>query len=142
MFTVNSIKSSFPSQFVQPDPSVNYKGRLYILTDETSNSAAALFPSLMVRNHRAVTVGRETGSGYHYMTAYDVAFMVLPNSLINVNIPIVKFVFDDEAADRHHSGRGLLPDYEVQLTYEEIYISKDDLVLEKALSLIVEGKYM
>ena len=119
-----------------PDTCVSYKGRLYILADETSNSAAALFPSILSRNHRAVTVGRETGSGYHYMTAYDYARIMLPNSKIMVQIPVVKCVLDETVNGRYPAGRGLLPDYEVPLTYEEVYTSPTDPVLSQALSLI------
>ena len=125
---------------ITPDTCVNYKGRLYILTDETSNSAATLFPSILSRNHRAVTVGRETGSGYHYMTGYDFARIMLPNSRIMIQIPVVKCVLDDVVTERYPAGRGLLPDYEVPLTYEEVYTGTVDPVLSKALSLIGSGQ--
>ncbi len=125
-----------------PDSIVNYSGRLYILTDETSVSAATYFPAFLVRNHRAVTVGRETKTGYHYMTAIKFADILLPNSKMQVRIPLVKEVFDDVVTPRTPYGRGLLPDYEVPLTYEEIYTAAGDPVLEKALELIAEGKYL
>lgn len=127
---------------IQPDSSLNYKGKLYILTDESSVSAATDFPALMVRNHRAVTVGRETGTGYHYMTAYKFADIRLPNSYIKVRIPLVKCVFDGTVTERTPPGRGLLPDYEVPLSYAELYTSETDLILDKALSLIAEGRYL
>ena len=120
----------------------SYKGRLYILTDETSVSAATYFPAYLVRNHRAVTVGRETKTGYHYMTAIKFADIMLPNSKIQVRIPMVKDVFDDVVTPRTPSGRGLLPDYEVPLTYEELFTAENDPVLDKALELIAEGKYL
>lgn len=121
---------------ITPDTCVNYKGRLYILADETSNSAATLFPSILSRNHRAVMVGRETGSGYHYMTAYDYARIMLPNSMIMVQIPLVKYVLDGTVTGRYPAGRGLMPDYEVPLTYEEVYTSEEDPVLSKAMELV------
>ena len=120
----------------------SYKGRLYILTDETSVSAATYFPAYLVRNHRAVTVGRETKTGYHYMTAIKFVDIMLPNSKIQVRIPMVKDVFDDVVTPRTPSGRGLLPDYEVPLTYEELFTDENDPVLDKALELIAEGKYL
>lgn len=123
---------------IVPDSILNYKGRVYVLTDETSCSAASLFPSILVKAGRAVTVGRETGSGYHYITAYDFALIRLPNSLITVRIPLVKCVFDEVVSERFPAGRGLMPDYEVPLTYEEIYTSETDPVLEKALELVRE----
>ena len=127
---------------VQPDSLVHYGGKLYILTDETSISAATMFPALLVRNNRAVTVGRETLSGYHYMTAYKFLNLMLPNSKIQVRIPLVKDVFDGMVTERTPEGRGLIPDYEVPLSYEEVYTSEKDIILEKALELISEGKYL
>lgn len=136
------VEDDFYKNAIQPDSSLNYKGKLYILTDESSVSAATDFPALMVRNHRAVTVGRETGTGYHYMTAYKFADIRLPNSYIKVRIPLVKCVFDGTVTERTPAGRGLLPDYEVPMTYAELYTSKTDIVLERALTLIKEGRYL
>ena len=101
-----------------------------------------MFASVLVRNHRAVTVGRETGTAYHYVTAMKFADIQLPNSKIQVHIPLVKEVFDDVVNERVPYGRGLLPDYEVPVTYEEFFTAKNDIILEKALSLIAEGKYL
>jgi hypothetical protein len=53
-----------------------------------------------------------------------------------VQIPVVKCVLDETVTGRYPAGRGLLPDYEVPLTYEEVYTSPTDPVLSKALSLI------
>ena len=66
----------------------------------------------------------------------------LPNSKIQVHIPLVKEVFDDVVNDRVPYGRGLLPDYEVPVTYEEFFTAENDIILEKALELIAEGKYI
>ena len=127
---------------IMPDSLLNYKGKLYVLTDETSISAASAFPATLVRNHRAVTVGRETASGYHFMTALKFAQIRLPNSYIMINIPLVKEVFDTAVTPRTPAGRGLMPDYPVPLSYEEIYTAGNDIVLDEALRLISEGKYL
>ena len=107
------------SRVLYPDSTLNYRGRLYILTDETSCSAASLFPSVLVRNRRAVTVGRETMTGYHYMTAMKYNEVRLPNSMIVLHIPLVLEVFDTAVTPRTPKGRGLMPDYPVPATYEE-----------------------
>lgn len=130
------------SSVIEPDSTVNYQGRVYILADESSMSAATYFPSVLVRNHRAFVVGRETGSGYHYMTAEKFVDIILPNSQIQVRIPLVKSVFDETVTERTPAGRGLLPDLEVPISYEEVYQSEDDIILNKALELIAEGKYL
>ncbi len=134
--------SEYPVNDIVPDSLVHYPGKVYILTSDQSCSAATVFASVLVRNHRAVTVGRETGTAYHYVTAMKFADIQLPNSKIQVHIPLVKEVFDDVVNDRVPYGRGLLPDYEVPVTYEEFFTAKNDIILEKALELITEGKYL
>lgn len=130
---------------VMPDSSHQYTGRVYVLTNGCSMSAATIFPAVLVRNRRGVSVGRETGSAYHYITALERANIVLPNSLNTVAIPMVKVVFDTTVCERTPWGRGLLPDYELPLSYNEITMGADgetDVMLEYALQLIAEGKYL
>ena len=130
---------------VLPDPQVHYPGKVYVLTNGSSMSSATLFPAVLVRNRRGVSIGRETGSGYHYMTANKFADLQLPHSLQTIRIPLVKMVFDTTACARLPKGRGLLPDYPLKLTYNEAVCGADgetDVMLEYALSLIAEGKYL
>ena len=124
------------------DSLIHYPGKVYILTSDQSCSAATVFASVLVRNHRAVTIGRETGTAYHYVTAMKFADIQLPNSKIQVHIPLVKEVFDDVVNERVPYGRGLLPDYEVPVTYEEFFTAENDIILEKTMELIAEGKYL
>lgn len=121
---------------VRPDSSLHYGGRLYVLIDETSQSAATDFPAQLVRCGRAKTIGRETGTGYHYMTAVKFAHLSLPNSHIEFTLPLVKSVLDDSVSDRFPAQRGLLPDVEVPLTYEELYTTESDPILDKTLNII------
>jgi hypothetical protein len=121
---------------IYPDSSVHYGGRVIILTDETSKSAASDFPAILVRNGRAITVGRETGTGYHYMTAVKFAHLALPHSHIEYTLPLVKSVADDTVSDRFPAKRGLMPDVEVPLTYDEYYAPEGDPVMEKALEVL------
>lgn len=121
---------------VHPDSTLHYSGRLYVLIDETSQSAATDFPAQLVRCGRAETIGRETGTGYHYMTAVKFAHLSLPNSHIEFTLPLVKSVLDDSVSDRFPAQRGLLPDVEVPLTYEELYTTESDPILDKTLNII------
>ena len=59
-----------------------------------------------------------------------------------INIPLVKDVFDTAVTPRTPAGRGLMPDYPVPLSYEELYTAENDIVLDEALRLISEGKYL
>ena len=113
---------------------------IYILTNENSASAATDFPEHLVRAGRARTVGRETATAYHYMTALKFARFFLPNSHIEYQLPLVKAVTATNISGRFPYGRGLLPDYEVPLTREEIFSSTEDIILNHALEIIYQKK--
>jgi hypothetical protein len=56
-----------------------------------------------------------------------------------------KVVFDTTVCARTPWGRGLLPDYEVPLTFREVTMGDDgetDVMLDYALQLIADGKYL
>jgi hypothetical protein len=130
---------------VNPDPEHHYGGRVYILTNAYSFSASTVFAGAVVRNRRGVTVGRETGTTYHSLTAMKFADIRLPNTLHSFRLPLVKSVFDETVCERLPKGRGLLPDYPLPLTRQELTFGDDgetDVMLEYALSLIAEGKYL
>ena len=131
--------------YIMPDSSHQYTGRVYVLTNGKSLSCATVFPAVLVRNRRGVSVGRETGSAYHFINAYELAQIILPNTRRTITIPMVKVVFDTTVCERTPWGRGLLPDYELPLTYNEVIMGDDgetDVMLEYALQLIADGKYL
>ncbi len=125
---------------VEPDSTVQYHGRLYVLTNAGSVSAATLFPAEIVRNRRGVVVGRETATAYHYMNALKFADIRLPNSGFQFRIPLVRAVYDTTRNKRIPYGRGVLPDYPVELTRREIFEAPDS-ILTCALNLIASGCY-
>ncbi len=125
-----------------PDSLVNYKGRLYVLTNETSFSASTCFAGWVKKQNRGVIVGRETGSAYHQMKAENFTQYVLPNSDIAIQIPTIKVVFDTVVNERFPYGRGVLPDYPVNFTPEELSFAHGDSILNYTLQLIREGKYI
>jgi hypothetical protein len=70
------------------------------------------------------------------MTALKFARLFLPNTHIEYHLPLVKAVTATNVSDRFPYGRGLLPDYEVPLTREEIFSSTEDIILNRALEII------
>ena len=126
----------------EPDSLVNYKGRLYLLTNETSFSASTCFAGWVKKQNRGVIVGRETGSAYHQMKAENFTQYLLPNSDIAIQIPTIKVVFDTVVNERFPYGRGVLPDYPVNFTPEELSFVHGDSILNYTLQLIQDGKYI
>lgn len=127
--------------YTEPDPKINYRGRLYVLVNENSWSAATLFPALVVRNHRGVVVGRETPTAYHFMNAQKFVDIRLPNSTLTYTIPLVFCCFDSVVNARVPYGRGVLPDYEVPLSLVELGFFRGDVILNRTLELIEKGEY-
>lgn len=127
---------------VMADSTTNYKGRVYVLANENSISAATLFPALLVRNHRGVVVGRETRTAYHFMNAIKFMDISLPNSKIAITIPLVETYFDTVVNERVPFGRGVIPDYTVPLTLDELTYRDGDAILNHTLKLIADGEYI
>ncbi len=135
--------ANYNQKSVMPDSVVNYTGRLYVLTNERSVSAATEFAGYAVRAHRGVVIGRETQSAYHYLTAMKYADIRLPNSTATIRIPMVEQWFDTVVNERVPFGRGVIPDYEIRLTHDELLSrTEGDTILNTALDLIARGVYL
>lgn len=130
------------SQPIMPDSVAHYGGKLYVLVNEGSCSAATLFPANVIRSHRGLVIGRETRTAYHYMTALKFVDICLPNSRVTWHIPLVKCVFDTTENPRIPYGRGVIPDIYVPLTYEEVAFTNGDAILNRALEAIANGEYL
>ncbi|MCF8298672.1 MAG: hypothetical protein K9J13_14080 [Saprospiraceae bacterium] len=111
-----------------PDDSTHYDGNIIVLTNESSLSAASMFASFIRRYNRGIVVGRETGSCYHQMKALSFARVLLPRSEIIVTIPLVKCVFDTLITERNPWGRGVIPDFFVKLSIEELILGNDEIL--------------
>ena len=129
-------------EWVEPDSLVNYKGRLYVMTNEASFSASTSFAGYVKKQNRGVMVGRETGSAYHQMKAEHFTQYMMPASGITVQIPMIKIVADTVVNARFPFGRGVLPDYPVNFTPEELSFAHGDSILNYTQQLIREGKYI
>ena len=124
-----------------PSPS-QYQGKIYMITGESTFSAAALFASYLVRADRAVSVGRETPTAYHAMRADKFIDLRLPNSKIDIRIPLVKCVFDEIITERTPANRGLIPDYPIPISFSEVYCDTNDMILEETVRMINQKKYI
>jgi hypothetical protein len=133
---------SYNNDLAYPDTLVNYKGKVYILTNERSYSASSDLVALIMKNNRGAVVGRETGSSFYQMNARESSQLRLPNSWIVVHYPLVKFVFESQLSERIPWGRGVLPDFPVPFTLEEITFENGDVILNYALQLIQDGIYI
>lgn len=134
-FPVDSFKIDYPCD------SIHFSGRVYVLTNESSKSAASLFAGLVHKYKRGVIVGRETGSAYQQLNALKYANVTLKNTNLNLRIPLVKYIYEYPENSDIPWGRGVLPDYPFNITLEE-FLGNKDTMLNYTLQLIKENKYL
>lgn len=120
---------------VEPNDSIHFTGNIFVLTNEYSLSASAVFAGLMNKHNRGLIIGRETSSAYYHLNAFKFAQVILGSTALEVYLPLVKEVFTDEINEKIPWGRGVIPDYEVKPTNEE-YINNEDKILNYTISLI------
>jgi hypothetical protein len=132
----------YNDEVILPDKNVSFKGNVYVLINERSCSASAIFAGLLHKYKRGVLVGRETASVYHQMKAEKFANLRLPNSNLDINIPLVRVVFDSCQNSDIPYGRGVLPDYPVNLTLEELSFNNGDSILNYVQQLIANNEYI
>ncbi len=128
--------------FELPDTAIHFNGRVYVMTNERSFSASAVFAGLVRKQGRGVTVGRETGAAYHHLNALKFAILLLPNSGLRMRIPLVKTVFDTVVDASRPLGRGVMPDYPVNFSLVELAWQDGDVILNYTMQLIANSEYI
>jgi C-terminal processing protease CtpA/Prc len=111
-----------------------YQGELYVLVNGNSFSVTTEFSARVHADKRAVFIGQETGGGYRTNSSGMFTIVPLPNSKIDLGIPMFGFQMANVPAEIKH-GQGIIPDYEVTPAIEDI-LSKRDKVMEYTLQLI------
>ncbi|RDB05527.1 hypothetical protein DVG78_13160 [Runella aurantiaca] len=126
------IRNRSTAKKIRPNKKYGFKGKVYLLTNGGSFSAAAIFPSIIQEyNPRAVVIGRETGGGQYGCNAFISPYLTLPNTKAKVRIPMYKIVLNLPGYDK---GRGVMPDIPVAYTFQDVFKMKD-LDIEKVYEL-------
>jgi hypothetical protein len=108
----------------------HFKGKLYVLTSGATGSAAAIFCSILRNAHRATFIGEETGGAMEGPTSLNIPILVLPNSKIRIEVPLIRL----QLAVRYSKGRGVIPNYLVEPKKDDL-INNRDAQLDFALKL-------
>ena len=136
----------------------SYAGRVFVMVNPQTFSAAAVMAAIIKRNRRGVIVGTETPAAYASSTGMYIFTYTMKNSGLRINVPIAKTVYDDEfdnfgtgkSADGAYdlssefpSGRGVMPDYPVEFSRDVIFDNEmgKDMMLNYVLKLISAGRY-
>jgi hypothetical protein len=110
-----------------------FEGKLYVLMNGISFSSTADLISDIKKTRNAIFIGEESGGTFEGPTGGDNIVIQLPNSKIMVRIsPNVQI---GHMYQKHPIGRGVLPDYPIKYTIQDV-LNGRDLEMEKAKSLI------
>ena len=109
-----------------------FTGKVFVLINEKSASASGDFSGVLQHFDRAKFVGTETGGNANTNTAGTTVRLVLPNSKIEVIIPLLRYTIEN---DTDNKGRGVLPDYPVSYAATDL-IEGNDPVMTKVRKLL------
>lgn len=107
-----------------------FQGNTYLLVDAANSSATFFLTAGLQKNKMATIVGSQTGGNLKGTNGGQLFFLWLPNSKIEIDIPLIGYYPLTEQPDK-----GIHPDIEIQLNISDI-LSDKDKVLEKTLELI------
>jgi hypothetical protein len=128
------VKTETWSRPMQP-VSNPYKGKIYILINGATGSAASIFATLIRVNRKdAVFVGEEGGGDMEGPVSGGGMDIFLPHTKIRADIPFIKRVVNLNGYP-HQPGRGIIPDYSVSTTVDDM-VGKRDTQLNFVLGKI------
>ena len=93
---------------MKPHPK-SFGGKTYLIVDPGNASAAFQFADYIQSNDLATVVGQSTGGNKQGINGGNYLFLSLPNSKVEVDIPIF---FQSQGSDR--KDEGVIPDIQVK----------------------------
>ncbi|GAB4248622.1 MAG: hypothetical protein Tsb0034_28010 [Ekhidna sp.] len=110
-----------------------FEGNLYVLIDGFCFSTCSDVATVLHHHGWATFIGEETGGGYDGNTSGHSKTIVLPNSRVSVNLPM--WMYTTANVGHSYQGRGVIPDYQVTPTWEQIK-GEQDAEMELVESLL------
>ena len=100
-----------------------FSGNLYLLVDAANSSATFHLAKVFKDNKLGTIVGEETGGNLKGTNGGMMFFLNLPNSKIEVDVPVYGYYPTSEQPDR-----GLIPDVEVKQTVADLAAGRDTVL--------------
>lgn len=122
-----------PNLGIQKNSTPYYSGKLFVLIDGDSFSTTSECISMLHSYTSAIFVGEESGGGYYTNCSGSVPQLILPNSLLQIGIPLAKYSM--AVKGYKYKDRGMIPDYNISPNIKDKILSHDP-ELEFVLKLI------
>jgi hypothetical protein len=108
---------------IQRPLSPTFTGDLYVLVNGGSFSVTGEFASAVNHNRAVTFVGEEGGAGYYGNTSGLTADVTLPNTEIQLDVPMVRYTM--AVSGYTPTDRGIIPDHEVIPTKDDLLAGRD-----------------
>jgi len=99
-----------------------YNGRIYVITDGMTFSAAAIISSHLKGRNRATFVGNETGGTFNGTVAGIMPVLKLPKSKLKLRVGLMTIKPNEQV---NEEGYGVKPDIFIEPTIDEVVYMKD-----------------
>lgn len=120
---------------IQKPQKNHFDGKVYVLINGASFSVTTEFASVAHYLKRATFIGEETGGGYYGDNSGVFAIVTLPNSKLNIGIPLMAYYMKVDGYP--YPDRGVIPDYEVKPAIED-RLTGNDKIMDYTLKRILE----
>lgn len=112
-----------------------YQGKIYVLINGATGSAASIFATLIrVNRPDAIFIGEESGGDMEGPVSGSGLDIILPHTRLRADVPYIRRVINLNGYT-NKKGRGIFPDHVITPTVKDL-IDKVDTELEFTLSLI------
>lgn len=120
------------TQKIKPFRKHHYNGKIYVLINGGTFSAACTVAAYLKHAGRATLVGSETSGALEGCNAGVTTYYTLPSTKIKIRVPAFRLIHD---AYPTITGRGVLPDVEIKYRIDDL-LHRRDLELTKVKSLL------
>jgi hypothetical protein len=107
----------------QQPQAVNYRNRVWFITNGETFSATAMFCDVARSQRRGVFVGEETGGDYFGNSAGEFVVITLPETKIKILVALEEYWMAVSPGPK--PGRGVIPDYSVQSSISDVLKGRD-----------------
>jgi hypothetical protein len=110
-----------------------FKGKVYLITGPQNSSATHLMASYASIIDGVTLVGRETGGNVQGLNANFIFFLRLPNSRVEIDIPVVHMWVP--LKELQNRDGGIIPDLPFEIDPKDL-LNNRDTILEELLDII------
>jgi len=99
----------YETHYYEPKTTHHFDGNIYIIQGGYTFSAATILSSFLKGQANVKIVGEESGGGFYGNSAMHIPNIVLPNTKLQVRLPMFRYVMDA----KRPKGSGIMPDIEI-----------------------------